>query len=77
MLFSSCGFISLDNLIPFRVLAWEQSLKDKPLDAKSLESTHSKGTFGSQGYEFDPESTVGVLDSLCVSYMSWDGLYQS
>ena len=43
MLFSSCGFISLDNLIPFRVLAWEQSLKDKPLDAKSLESTHSKG----------------------------------
>lgn len=43
MLFLSCGFISQDNLIPCRVLAWEQSLKDKPLKAKSLEFRHSKG----------------------------------
>lgn len=43
MLFLSCGFISQDNLIPCRMLAWAQSLKDKPLKAKSLEFRHSKG----------------------------------
>lgn len=43
MLFLSCGFIPPDNFIPFRVLAWEGSLKAKPLKAKSLEFKQSKG----------------------------------
>lgn len=67
MLFLSGGFISQDSLIPFRVLALEQSLKDKPLKAKSLEFPLSKGHMGCRGCKLDPESAVrnsGASDSL-------------
>lgn len=78
MLFLSCGFISQDSWIPFKVLAWEWVLRIslwKPLDFPHckerigiIEGVHLSGKHNEK---------LGSTRQPHISYMSQDGLYWS
>lgn len=80
MLFLSCGFLSQDNLIPFRLLAGNRVLRVKPLKAKSLEFTHSQGyIWVIEGTNLiqEPSEKLGSIKHPRLSCMSQDSLDQS
>lgn len=80
MLFLFCGFISQDNLIPFRLLAGNRVLRVKPLKAKSLEFTRSQGyiwvTEGTNLIQ-EPGEKLGSIRHPHLSCVSQDSLDQS